>query len=617
MRLLIMTVFALAAALPARAQLSPGPLARPHRAIDGATQCLKCHQVSRREAMDRSCLACHQEIGWLVGEKRGLHPREGSGKCSTCHPDHAGVEFKLVAWTRDSLSRFDHRRAGWALEGAHAREECTACHTSRYRHGRAAALAPAGAAGSWTGLDPACLTCHTDVHRGTVAANCSECHDAGAWAPAPRFDHDQTRYPLTGKHVALSCSACHPAGRASPNAIDPALPPVPFGQCSACHEDPHAGRLGARCSDCHVTTGFEDRAPGGFDHGRTRYPLRGRHAAVECAQCHAAGNERKRPPFGTCGTCHADAHAGTALLAGGPADCAACHDERSFRTSTYTAAAHAQARYPLEGKHRTVACNLCHKRVATPEQGSARVVLRPAFSSCGACHADAHQGQTQKVSNGECAACHSVQGWDQSLLSPAAHAPLGFALVERHAEVRCTACHESRRSGPIFRLGQKACSQCHEDPHAKRYPECTGCHTARAFRPSTVDSSAHSEWRLPLEGAHRAVPCAACHPGLDRPATGPALLSEGKPPAALSLQREEADCAACHSDPHGGQFIAGRSLGCEACHGVSSFLPADRFDHDRDVGFRLDRGHERVACTACHLQGRYRGAPTRCEACHR
>lgn len=617
-RLLIMIAFLFVPA-SAAAQISPGPLARPHAALEGATQCLRCHPVGKKDAMDGACLACHREIGWLLEQRRGLHAREGRAKCASCHPDHAGREFALVAWAGDSLARFDHRRAGWALEGAHRTTKCEECHKADFRRSEGAVRAPKPGAGNWTGLETACASCHTDVHRGAVEQTCQSCHTVERWIPAPRFNHDSTDYPLTGLHRDVTCEACHGLrpGPARPDRsrIDPAFRPLRAAECSGCHKDPHGGRLGATCSQCHVTTGFAERKAGGFDHSKTRYPLRGRHAAVRCEACHDNQRGGNTPPFATCSACHVDAHAGTATLAGKPADCAACHDERGFRPATFTVERHRNTQYPLEGKHATVTCNACHARGAEKSLGTSGVQLRPSFARCGSCHADAHQGQVAAVSGGECSACHTVQTWTASSFPPARHAEFKFALDGQHAAARCGACH---RTGDrtVFRLELRECVSCHLDPHQRRDAACATCHTTASFRPSTVDASAHAKFRLPLEGAHRAVPCVACHDEMNRPSAGAALLAATATIAPLRLDHGRTTCVACHQDPHAGQFTKGRVKACDDCHDVAAFRPAGRFDHARDAGFQLSGGHEKVACVRCHAEGRWRGTPTRCEACH-
>ena len=95
-------VLALSLVAPAagRAQISPGPLARPHERLEGSLQCVKCHVGGAgrgKEQMTARCSGCHKEIAWLVERSRGLHGRVREQRCAECHPDHAGKDFAPVA----------------------------------------------------------------------------------------------------------------------------------------------------------------------------------------------------------------------------------------------------------------------------------------------------------------------------------------------------------------------------------------------------------------------------------------------------------------------------------------------------------------------------------------
>jgi len=435
----------------------------------------------------------------------------------------------------------------------------------------------------------------------------------------------------------------------------PVYRPLPHDECSSCHADPHRGGLGATCTKCHETGGFEIVARGAFDHDRTRYPLRGRHAAVPCAKCHdfrtAAG---KRPAFATCTACHADAHAGKATLAGRAPDCDACHSVAGFTPGVFTVEQHRATRYPLDGKHQTVPCGACHVKnpagVSPAALGRAGVLMRPAFARCTSCHADDHGGQLAgRPGADDCAACHATAGWTPSRYTLEAHARLRLALTGRHAEVPCAACHGRDRKGlpPLpagftlgragvaLRLREVTCPACHADPHEGRYGPsgarplaagCEACHDTRRFSPSTLDVAAHAKYDFPLEGAHRAVPCAGCHADLKAPGGTSSLVAAGGLVARRRFTVERRTCEACHTDPHGNQFaVAGAVPGCDRCHGADGFRPATRFDHERDAGFALKPAHERVPCGACHVPkpdaaGRsvtlYRPLSSKCESCH-
>jgi hypothetical protein len=646
--------------LPGRltGQISPGPLARPHAALEGSLQCAQCHG-NRKEALPGQCVACHREIGWLLSQRRGLHAREGRTACASCHPDHAGADFALVSWTADSLRAFDHLRTGWALEGAHGQVACARCHRTEFRLGEAARRLPGPQPSpGWVGLERECTACHIDVHRGALDRNCVACHDMAGWKPAPRFDHARSQYPLTGAHVQVPCAKCH---------LDPHLPlkadsagrplslfkPVPHQQCSTCHTDPHAGKFGAVCSECHQTRSFTVIEGASFNHSRTRYPLAGKHASITCTACHEPGGvKRKDPAFGSCGACHTDAHAGTATLAGKPADCASCHTVAGFAPASFTVAQHQAARYPLEGRHQQVACAGCHTHpqgARFAALGKAGVQLRPAAARCTDCHQQDHGTQLAGRSDGgACSTCHTVAGWKPSSFSIEAHGQLRLPLEGKHAAIACAACHGPDRKGlapvpagptvgrarVLLAIADLSCTSCHADPHGGQLKAqkaggatggCAACHDTGHFRPSSIDVAAHRNYGFVLEGGHAATPCTSCHESLGRPRPAATLVGNRSVLAPWLFPVKGTSCTACHATPHGAQFDERADRGrCDACHDTDGFRPASRFNHDKDTSFPLSGGHAGVACDRCHkpeaaLPGsglRYRGVSPKCESCH-
>ena len=85
-------------------------------------------------------------------------------------------------------------------------------------------------------------------------------------------------------------------------------------------------------------------------------------------------------------------------------------------------------------------------------------------------------------------------------------------------------------------------------------------------------------------------------------------------------------CVDCHETVHGTQFDARKDKGaCDACHGEDAFVPATKFNHDRDATFKLRGGHEGVPCNRCHPSDLtstdpkrliYRPVQGKCESCH-
>lgn len=563
----------------ARAQISPGPLARPHQNLEGSSNCTSCHSRSK-ENMDQNCLSCHGEIRQRRDEGRGLHARTGEKTCASCHPDHAGREFQLIFWGEEGQAAFDHRRTGWPLAGKHADVECRECHTAKFQSGSVTALIRMQPTSrSWLGLRTECLACHPNQHEGKFGTECASCHGLSGWKQLVQTD--------------------------------------------------------------------------AFPHDRTRFPLRGKHAQVPCASCHdpvqAWGT---KPAFDRCGSCHADPHAGTATLAGKPVDCASCHDETGFRTSTFTVARHARTGYPLAGKHATVVCRSCHtgpEGASASKLGSAGVRMHPAHEACASCHPAAHGEQlTSREDGGACESCHTVDGWRPSLFTASEHAALPFPLEGAHREASCRSCHGPERpglpalpgrkttgsAGVMLALEEAACQDCHQDAHRGRYTsaeggafsECASCHSTESFHATRVDVAFHDRFEYPLRGAHRAVPCFLCHGELQHEPAPSTLVQAGTPVPDLPFSGSRKECESCHQDPHGGQFAAGTdATPCAACHDESTFRPAVRFDHDRDSRFALAGAHERVPCGKCHPAGTsgegkrqvlYKPLDPTCRSCH-
>jgi hypothetical protein len=522
-----------------------------------------------------------------------------------------------------------------------------------------------------------CLTCHKGIARLATERRglhgqdgikaCTTCHvehqgrdpgliDRAKLAPEV-FDHKGVGWPLAGKHLTQKCEACHKRENQASDLL--ALEPKPDAthgfiglskECASCHKDPHEGRLGTNCADCHQATGFQDGVRERFHHERTRFPLRGAHAKVECAKCHDPVSAwGKRPEFGSCTSCHTDAHAGQALLSGQRVDCNSCHSEDGFAVTSFDRVRHGSGPFRLEGKHLAVACEKCHPKrprdLAPASLGAAGVVIRRPHGRCDDCHVDAHAGQfTGRTDRGDCRACHSVEGWKPATWGVSQHQALAFPLTGRHAKVPCKDCHGPDRpggslaaaagaagsAGMLFKIGATTCLACHVDPHNGKYAAadslggkrvCAACHDLERFRPSLVDIQEHGRFGYPLDGAHRAVACVDCHPELDRPPRASSLIDATAATERISFEHRHQDCVDCHEDYHEGQLRGP----CSRCHDATAFRPASGFVHDRDAAFSLSGAHSKVACDRCHpiridATGKrrvtFRPIPIACSGCH-
>jgi hypothetical protein len=508
-----MMILAININIRAFAQLSPGPLSRPHSHLEGLKKCSNCHKLGKRDVGSK-CLDCHEEIAAMRKGGPGMHSGDDFSECVDCHVEHQGEDFDLIYWP-DGPQGFDHLTMGFEKTGKHADLDCRKCHNAKY-------VVDAGSLKSigkelgrtYLGLDSACTSCHEDVHRQSESAvrACTDCHDSKGWKPAPLFAHDRTAFPLTGKHQAVDCAKCHvPVGGAEGPSL--VFASKPHGTCTDCHGDPHAGALGPDCRQCHVTDGWFMIQGASFDHSKTRYPLFGRHASVTCAGCHGEG--RKKPPFANCTDCHSDTHGSVALARPQLMKCENCHTVQGFRPAGYSLTRHDASGFPLVGAHRATPCVACHRPGGS--EGESATDLAPDYASCVACHNDPHLGHTEKYSTDTgCVSCHDQNSWRSVAFD---HVPTGFILDGRHLGTDCLACHPRSESGVGFRGGTRLCGVCHEDPHRGQFSDrktpdglavaCDQCHVTVDWLAEKFDHDRDSSFAL--KGGHERVACRACH----------------------------------------------------------------------------------------------------------
>lgn len=405
----------------------------------------------------------------------------------------------------------------------------------------------------------ACRSCHTD-HKGRDASIVQ--------LDTRAFDHTQTDYPLRLAHAKATCRSCHAAGKPWREAPQ---------DCAACHrkDDVHKGSLGPKCADCHTESTWREAK---FDHGTTRFALKGKHSDVKCADCHPNGRYRDVPQ--TCIGCHREDDKHKARYG---ERCDSCHTERSWKTVNFNH--DAQTRYPLLGKHRSVRCDSCH---------TGQLYRDKLPQDCIACH---RKDDKHKASLGsECQACHTESGWKETRRFD--HDRSRFPLLGKHQDTDCKSCHKPGPGGAVaYREAPRACIACHrsDDKHERTLGEgCGSCHGERSWKIGRFD---HDSARFALRGAHAGpkVQCSACHKDL------------------RSYRSTPQDCNACHrkDDKHDGQL----GPRCQSCHDDVRWKGA-RFDHNQSR-FALLGAHAKVECKACHASARFKEAPQACVACHR
>jgi hypothetical protein len=577
--------------------LSPGPLAEAHADLDDDSQCSSCHTQGKQVA-DGKCLSCHTALAATLQAGAGLHGTAYREKpCAQCHVEHIGRKARLVRWPGGAPEKLDHSQTGWPLTGAHGGKACARCHDARTRSGRPTFL----------GAKTACAGCHRDPHEGRFGGGCASCHRDTSWAEVrlEAFDHAKTRFALAGKHAQAGCRGCHgePARWTG----------LRFGACSDCHRDPHAGKFARfACGNCHVERSWKELS--GFDTRHPGLPLSEGHARVACARCHDRGNEKAPSKGTTCTSCHQPVHA-----ARFGNDCNHCHGQIRWLglRREVGLAAHDKTRYPLAGKHVEVACAACHD----PRRPAAQRFRALRFDRCTACHADRHAGEFAARDQGDCAACHAVEGYYPVRFGMALHQSTRFPLEGAHQAAPCLACHPGKRPRLDLRVAKQACADCHPNPHGDQFAVemaaggCARCHTVADWRQAKVD---HSTW--PLTGAHDRTACARCHGAVAGRGPGRSVTF-----TAAQFRGVPRSCEGCHADSHAGQFRLNQPVrACEFCHGTETFAVA-AFDHAGKAGYALEGKHARLPCSGCHPSEalrngdhavRWRLGYRACKACH-
>jgi hypothetical protein len=596
------------------------------------TQCADCHADIHRRQFGANCESCHTVKGWQVSVKDiqnhqnrfplvgahalvecdQCHKNAAAGQfvglstaCYSCHQqdfltpviNHVALNFPTTCETCHTMNnfvsaKFDHLKyTGYALTGAHATLECTACHINNV----------------FAGTPAQCYACHTADFTNSnnpphvalgLPHDCGTCHNTTDWNNA-LFDHAlYAHYPLTGKHATVPCAQCHTDNNYNSTPTD----------CYACHKgdfttttNPNhvTSAFPTDCSLCHTTAGW---TPSSFNHNTTSFPLTGFHATMQCAQCHTTATSYNGSLPTACYGCHQADFTGTNnpphVSGNFPTDCTQCHNTTNWNTSTFN---HNNTSFPLTGAHVTVPCASCH----TNNNYSGNLP-----TACYGCHQADFTGTTNPphVSSGfptDCTQCHNTTNWTTSTFN---HNNTSFPLTGFHATMTCVQCHTTATSynGSL----PTTCVGCHQTdynnttnpPHVSgKFPtDCTQCHNTSSWTSSTFN---HNNTSFPLTGAHVTVPCASCHTNNNY---------SGSLPTA---------CYGCHQADFTGttnpaHVSAGFPTDCTICHSTTNWTTST-FNHNA-TSFPLTGFHATMQCVQCHASATtYNGSlPTACYGCH-
>ena len=265
-------------------------------------------------------------------------------------------------------------------------------------------------------------------------------------------------------HVTTACAGCHKTAGVKPSKT-----------CVDCHQANYDATttpnhktdgISTTCEACHTPVAWK---PATLNHDQF-FPLTGKHATVQCSDCHKTAGVK--PPK-TCVGCHQANYDATTnpnhVSAGMPTTCESCHTTTGWSPATFDHSKY----WLLTGKHATTTCSACHK---TPGVKLATV--------CSSCHQANYDATTNPNHAGvglptTCETCHTTTAWQ-----PASFPSHKFPLSGGH---------------------NIACSICHTNPANYKAYSCyvAGCHNASSV------ASQHSG----VSGfTPTAQACVSCHP---------------------------------------------------------------------------------------------------------
>ena len=408
------------------------PLTGAHAAI---AQCSDCHLGSTTIAKP-DCYSCHQvQYDGAKGHLASKFPTD----CKICH--------NMNNWLG---AIFDHNTTTFPLTGAHAKVDCSLCHTTGY-----------------AGTSAECNSCHQANYtnaqvpshtKAGIPVDCKTCHSTTVWQPST-FNHGTTIFPLAGAHAAIAqCSDCHLGSTT-----------IAKPDCYSCHQVQYDGAKGHLASkfptDCKICHNMNNWLGVTFNHSTTLFPLTGAHVSVDCASCHSTGYIGIST---ACSSCHTTDYNQTTnpnhKTLSLSLTCTDCHTTiTGWQPASFPV--HSNY-YPLTGAHAAIKdCAACHKGVYTNTP-----------NTCYACHTTDYNNTTNPAHktaqySTDCTSCHTNKAWIPSTFNHTSYFPIASG---RHV-FSCATCHTTPTNYAIFTC---ITASCHANAHNRSQGSagCYRCH---------------------------------------------------------------------------------------------------------------------------------------------
>ena len=405
-------------------------------------ECISCHKpeliknpVSQKKGqtflgLETNCLSCHADY----------HQNTLSQNCVSCHNQS---KFRPA-------TGFNHAQTNFPLIGKHIAVDCKKCHKITLKNNAEFQ--------EFSGIKfENCTRCHTDVHQNKFGNDCRKCHDEFSFTQVKSmgtFNHDNTNFPLEGKHKNLDCKKCHKSSLTQP---------VKHRFCTDCHLDYHEKQfqkngISPDCSACHNVNFF---TPSDFTitkHNQTDFKLEGAHLATPCFSCHKKQEKWIFSSLGkTCISCHENVHKKHISEKYIPENnCSFCHSVEVWNEISFN---HSLTNFELLGEHKKANCRACHfKEIG----GLISQKFKELGEQCESCHQDIHFRQFAENGENRCERCHTFNNWKPEKFD---HNKARFILDGEHAGLDCVKCHKPTdgliQNYIVYKFEDITCAACH------------------------------------------------------------------------------------------------------------------------------------------------------------
>ncbi|MFZ1790627.1 MAG: hypothetical protein WAT92_20050, partial [Saprospiraceae bacterium] len=430
-------------------------------------------------------------------------------------------------------------------------------------------------------------------HGELFVMDCAACHNPDGWninIDTFHFNHNATKFELTGAHKEVDCKSCHGSLIFS-DASD---------ECISCHQDMHSQTVGNDCKRCHNSESWVvNNIP--ELHESNGFPLIGMHNNLSCVECHISESNLKFNRIGNdCINCHTDDFNATLhpshLTNNFTKNCIECHDPFTQDWATDKVQ---HDFFPLKLGHEIQDCKACHKGNTYSDISA----------NCVSCHQSNFEqtiSPNHRIAGftNDCAACHTTDlEWKPAKFvdHDAQFFPI-YSGAHKDTWNQCIECHSESNNFSKF-----TCTSCHTNPQTNEDHQglngyvyessaCLSCHP-NGLKTEGFD---HNSTGFPLLGSHVGIDCKQCHTN--------------------GYSNTPNTCAGCHipyynASTNPNHVQAQFPTDCKQCHDEAKWTPAVNFDHN--AFYPLNGAHAVVKndCIACHANG-YSNTPNTCAGCH-